>query len=109
MYYVEHLNLFGIDFKDIPCLKGHGAPTAETEGAVGMLYMNIDNGDLYKCVSSSNDSIAWKPISSESGGIITDDVLSTSSTNPVQNKVIAEKITDIETLVGNIDILLGTI
>ncbi len=42
-------------------------------------------------------------------GITVDAVLDANSANPVQNKVIAEKITEMETTVGNIDILLATI
>lgn len=41
--------------------------------------------------------------------ITVDSEFSTTSTNPVQNKVITEKVTEIETTVGNIDILLKTI
>lgn len=47
---------------------------------------------------------------------IVDDVLSTTSTNPVQNKVITGEVNemksqlqDVETTIGNIDVLLGTI
>ncbi len=45
-----------------------------------------------------------------SGGSVTvDSELSKTSENPVQNKVITEKITEVETTIGNIDVLLGTI
>ena len=46
-----------------------------------------------------------------SGGdsITVDSELSKESTNPVQNKVITAKITEIETNVGNVDALLSTI
>ena len=68
MNFVEHLNLFGIDFKDIPCLRDHGAPTTSTLGAVGLLYMNKDNGDLYKCISDSDGIYVWTEIANSSGG-----------------------------------------
>lgn len=68
MNFVEHLNLFGIDFKDIPCLRDQGAPTTSTLGAVGLLYMNKDNGDLYKCISDSDGIYVWTEIANSSGG-----------------------------------------
>lgn len=41
--------------------------------------------------------------------ISVDDALSEESTNPVQNKVVTAKFKDLETTVGNVDVLLGTI
>lgn len=43
------------------------------------------------------------------GSVTVDSALSNTSENPVQNKVITEKITEVETTIGNIDVLLGTI
>ena len=51
MNYVKHMNLFGVDYKDIPCITGSGAPMATTEGAVGSLYMDPTPGKLYKCTA----------------------------------------------------------
>lgn len=59
MNYVEHLNLFGVEAKEIPCIKGNGVPTTSTVGAVGLLYMNTSNGDLYKCVSETDGTYTW--------------------------------------------------
>jgi hypothetical protein len=51
--------------------------------------------------------IAEKLQSLSPGGSITvDDALSTSSTNPVQNKVITDEINDIKTTLGNINTVL---
>lgn len=47
MNYVESFNLLGIDAKQIPCIKGEGAPTTSTEGAVGCFYMDTLTGDIY--------------------------------------------------------------
>lgn len=47
MNYVDALKLFGVEAKEIPCIKGNGAPP-DTEGAVGCLYMDTDTGDVYK-------------------------------------------------------------
>lgn len=51
MNYVESFNLLGIDAKQIPCIKGEGAPTASTEGVVGCFYMDTLTGDVYKYVT----------------------------------------------------------
>lgn len=62
MNYVEHLNLFGEEAKEIPSIKGEGAPTTETAGEVGCLYMNTLNGDTYKCIAvTSEGTYTWKP------------------------------------------------
>lgn len=73
MNYVEHLNIFGVDVKEIPCIKGKGAPTTTTAGEVGMLYMDIDTGALYKCTAVSyavlNGAYTWVPVGAGSGGV----------------------------------------
>lgn len=51
MNYVESLSFFGVDAKEIPCLRGSGAPTTATDGAVGSLYMNTLTGDIYRCIA----------------------------------------------------------
>lgn len=71
MNYVESLNLFGVEAKEIPCIKGSGAPNETTIGAVGLLYMNIDNGDMYKCTAVTGSSYVWASMESSnqvSGG-----------------------------------------
>lgn len=59
MNFVPHFNFFGVDAKQIPCIVGEGAPTAETEGAVGCFYMDTLTGKVYKCVSDNNGGCAW--------------------------------------------------
>lgn len=49
MQFVKNFNFYGVEAKQIPCLVGSGAPTTKTEGAVGCLYMDTDNGGMYKC------------------------------------------------------------
>lgn len=56
--YVEGLDLFGIKAKQIPCLTGNGAPSAESALKIGLLYINEDNGDMYKCVNGT-DGLVW--------------------------------------------------
>ncbi|MBR0544016.1 MAG: SGNH/GDSL hydrolase family protein [Bacteroidaceae bacterium] len=63
MNYVEHLNLFGVEAKQIPCSTGAGAPTTSTEGAVGCLYMDTLTGDVWKCVSEADDKYGWAKLS----------------------------------------------
>lgn len=62
MDFVSHTNMLGVEAKEIPCIPGKGAPTVATKGAVGCLYMNTDNGDMYKCTAVNNGSYVWEPI-----------------------------------------------
>lgn len=62
MNYVEKMNLFGVEAMQIPCLKGTGAPTVNTEGAVGCLYMDTATGELYKCTATDDTGYIWKAL-----------------------------------------------
>lgn len=59
MNYVESFNLLGVEAKQLPCIKGEGAPTTATEGAVGCLYMDTLTGDTYKCTAASDGVYTW--------------------------------------------------
>lgn len=59
MNYVKHLNIFGVEAKEIPCINGTGAPTDTTEGSVGCLYMDVDTGEIYKCIAVENNIRTW--------------------------------------------------
>ena len=59
MNYVNSIKLFGVEAKEIPCIKNSGAPTTATEGAVGCLYMDIDNGNMYKCTAAIDGVYTW--------------------------------------------------
>lgn len=59
MNYVDSYTLFGVETKQIPCIPGIGAPSTSTAGAVGMLYMDTDTGDMYKCVATDSDVYTW--------------------------------------------------
>lgn len=52
MMFVDSLGMFHVDAKEIPCVTGKGAPTVRTEGAPGVLYMDVVSGGLYKCRSA---------------------------------------------------------
>jgi len=62
MNYIEHFNLLGKEAKQIPCIILHGAPTTATEGAVGMLGMDVDSEghEIYKCVKVEEGVYTWK-------------------------------------------------
>lgn len=72
MNYVESFNLFGTEAKQIPCIKGTGAPTDKTEGAAGCFYMDTDTGEIYKCVSVSEGAYAWEPVGGSAAGKATE-------------------------------------
>ena len=55
MDFVKHLNVAGVDAKEIPCIVGHGVPTNNTRGAVGSFYMDSDTKKLYKCVQETKE------------------------------------------------------
>ena len=60
MNFIESLDLFHVCAKEIPCLTGSGAPTERTEGAPGVLYMDLDTGGLYKCRGGMNGGYRWQ-------------------------------------------------
>lgn len=64
MNFVESLNLLGTEAKQISCLILHGEPTSSTEGAVGMIGIDVDSEshDLYKCISANDNTYVWSLI-----------------------------------------------
>ena len=52
MRFLDDLGVFHYDGKEIPCIVEKGAPTHQTEGAIGVLYMDSISGNLYKCVAA---------------------------------------------------------
>ena len=60
MNFVDSLAPLHLAAKEIPCLTGKGAPTPHTEGAPGVLYMDTDTGDLYKCRGRVKKSYRWE-------------------------------------------------
>lgn len=69
MNYVNGFDLFGIEARQVTCDCANGAPTSSTPGKVGMLYMNIDNGDIYKCISSSSGTTTWSLLATSEDSI----------------------------------------
>lgn len=75
---------------DVPqVVSGNGAPTTATVGFENQLYYDLNSGGLYYCMGESGGTYIWFAASSQ---VSVDSALSTSSTNPVQNKVITGKV-----------------
>jgi hypothetical protein len=70
MNFVEYFNIYGVDAQQIPSITGDGAPTSKTEGAVGCLYMNTANGDLYKCTAATSGNYTWTAVGSGGTGTV---------------------------------------
>lgn len=68
MNYVKNFNFYGTDAKEIPCVTGSGAPQPTTQGAVGLLYMDTNNGKVYKCTAVTNEISTWELLVSGGGG-----------------------------------------
>lgn len=67
MNYVNNLNINGTDIKEIPCIKGSGLPSLNipfAEWAIGLLYINTDNGDLYRCIDVAG-ALRWSLVTRE--------------------------------------------
>ena len=60
-YYVKRFNLFGIKARQIPCLTDRGKPTEDIALKIGLLYIDEDNGDMYKCVKGE-EGLVWDMI-----------------------------------------------
>ena len=60
MNYADNLNFYGHDVKEIPCVTGSGSPQSTMSGAVGLLYMYTDNGNIYKCIAATNETSSWE-------------------------------------------------
>lgn len=73
---------------DVPqVITGNGAPTQATIGQANQLYFDYNASTLYICLGESGGSYNWQ------GSTVTvDSALSLSSTNPVQNAVITDKV-----------------
>lgn len=68
-------------------ISGNGAPTTATVGQENQLYYDLTNSVLYYCAGESEGTYVWL-----GAGVTVDSTLSGSSTNPVQNAVITNRI-----------------
>jgi hypothetical protein len=66
MHYVKQFKINGVDTKQVACIELHGRPNAATEGAVGVLGIDMDSPlhDVYKCVAVNGSIYTWELLSS---------------------------------------------
>lgn len=100
------------DVSKLPTTTTYGtftSPNANEPVGVGSIAYTPDMGSVYQLGVDNT----WHEVQSGGGGgggfVVIDDKLSTESTNPVQNKVITERInqiqSDLDTAEGEIDAL----
>lgn len=76
------------DQGDVPAVVwGNGAPTTSTVGYVKQLYYDLSGGIMYICTAISGSTYTWSSM-----GITVDSSFSTTSSNPVRNSVISNKV-----------------
>ena len=79
MDYVESLEIYGVEAKEIPCIVGNGMPTKNAP--IGCLYLDENSGKIYKRVKKGENSLEWVEFKSgemslepgEAGQILTTD------------------------------------
>ena len=66
MHYVKQFDVNGVATKQVACIELHGKPNAATEGAVGVLGIDMDSPlhDVYKCVGVNGSIYSWDLLSS---------------------------------------------
>lgn len=91
------------DLVDSIAVRGAGAPTSTTVGAVGTLYEDTTNGDLYICTDATNPYV-WEEVGAAGGptvvqtpGTSTTDVM---SQNAVTSMVFADPATQFKIKIG---------
>ena len=65
MHYVKLFNINGVDTKQVACIELQGAPNAATEGAVGVLGMDMTSPthEVYRCVAVQGSVYTWELLS----------------------------------------------
>ena len=65
MHYVKLFNINGVDTKQVACIELQGAPNAATEGAVGVLGMDMTSPthEVYRCVAVQGSIYTWELLS----------------------------------------------
>lgn len=66
MHYVKQFKINGVDTKQVACIELQGKPNAATEGAIGVLGIDMTSSlhDVYKCVAVSGSIYTWELLSS---------------------------------------------
>ena len=62
MHYVKYFDINGVATKQVACIELQGAPNAATEGAVGVLGMDMlsPTHEVYKCVAVNGSVYTWE-------------------------------------------------
>ncbi len=65
MHYVKQFNINGVATKQVACIELQGAPNAATEGAVGVLGMDMlsPTHEVYRCVAVNGSVYTWELLS----------------------------------------------
>ena len=65
MHYVKQFNINGVNTKQVACIELQGVPNAATEGAVGVLGMDMTSPthDVYRCVAVNGSVYTWELLS----------------------------------------------
>ena len=65
MHYVKHFSINGVDTKQVACIELQGRPNAATEGAVGVLGMDMlsPTHEVYRCVAVNGSVYTWELLS----------------------------------------------
>lgn len=71
----------------IPCVVMDGPPTEKTEGAIGVLCIDKESGNLYKCVSANycDRVFAWKIVGEVSDDAIRQSVAEYLAQHPISS------------------------
>ena len=66
MHYVKEFNINGVGTKQVACIELQGKPNAATEGALGVLGIDVTSPthDVYKCVAVNGSIYTWELLSS---------------------------------------------
>ena len=65
MHFVKQFNINGVATKQVACIELKGAPNAATEGAVGVLGMDMTSPthEVYRCVAVKGSVYTWELLS----------------------------------------------
>lgn len=71
MVYVKHFDILGIETAQIPCVELQGPPTTATEGAVGLLGMDVtsEGREIYLCTAVNGAIYTWKSLKDGEDGV----------------------------------------
>lgn len=71
MVYVKHFDILGIETAQIPCVELQGPPTTATEGAVGLLGMDVtsEGREIYVCTAVKGAIYTWKSLKDGKDGV----------------------------------------